>query len=111
MANENENQGQGRQDDFDQQKKDEFGKAREGETGQQPKSGQQGTDGPDSTGGGGFVGSQGQESGEYLQKDKTEQAGFAQQGRGAPDEDTDIERGGERSANLDSDIEGSSRND
>lgn len=64
----------------------------------------------ESPGDGGFVGSQGEESGEYLQDRDPKQAGFAEQGRGAPDEGRDIERGGERSANRDSDIEGSSDN-
>lgn len=70
-----------------------------------PGAGQVGTD-RDS----GFVGSQGEESGEYLQEGGSKQAGFAEQGRGAPDQGGDIERGGERTANRDSDIEGSSEN-
>lgn len=53
--------------------------------------------------GGGFIGSQSDER-------DPQQAGFAEQGRGAPDEGRDIERGGERGANRDSDIEGSSGN-
>lgn len=66
-----------------------------------------------STGEGGkgsnFVGSQGQDSGEYLQQTGNPESGFAEQGRGASN-DTDIEGGGERSENRDSDIEGSSDN-
>ena len=58
---------------------------------------------------GGFVGSQGQDSGEYLQKDGNPESGFAEQGQGAP-EQGDIERGTERSQDSDSDIEGSSDN-
>ena len=58
---------------------------------------------------GGFVGSQGQDSGEYLQKDGNPESGFAEQGQGAP-EQGDIERGIERSQDSDSDIEGSSDN-
>ena len=52
-----------------------------------------------SQGDAGFVGSQGQDSGEYLQQD------------GNPESDQgDIERDRERSENRDSDIEGSSDN-
>ena len=58
---------------------------------------------------GGFVGSQGQDSGEYLQQGGNPESGFAEEGQGAPDQG-DIERGGERSENRDSDIEGSSGN-
>ncbi|HET9810288.1 MAG TPA: hypothetical protein VFP53_01160, partial [Sphingomicrobium sp.] len=76
-----------------------------------PGAGQAGTDSSGGSGSG-FVGSQGDNSGEYLQEGQTEssgQAGFAEQGRGAEDEeDSDTERGGERSANRSSDIEGSS---
>jgi hypothetical protein len=56
----------------------------------------------------GFVGSQGQDSGEYLQQDGNPESGFAEQGRGAPNQSGDIERENERSENRDSDIEGSS---
>lgn len=56
-------------------------------------------------GGDSFVGSQSQESGEYLQRSGNPESGFAEQGRGASN-DSDIERGGERSENRDSDIEG-----
>lgn len=49
----------------------------------------------------GFIGSQADDR-------DPQQAGFAERGRGAPDEGGDIERGGERTANRDSDIEGSS---
>lgn len=58
---------------------------------------------------GGFVGSQGQDSGEYLQKDGNPESGFAEQGQGASDQG-DIERDTERSQNRESDIEGSSDN-
>lgn len=58
---------------------------------------------------GGFVGSQGQESGEYLQQDGNPESGFAEQGQGASDQG-DIERETERSQNRESDIEGSSDN-
>jgi hypothetical protein len=57
----------------------------------------------------GFVGSQGQESGEYLQKDGNPESGFAEQGQGASDQG-DVERRTERSENRESDIEGSSDN-
>jgi hypothetical protein len=57
---------------------------------------------------GGFVGSQGQESGEYLQQGGNPESGFAEQGRGSPNQSGDIEREDERSENRDSDIEGSS---
>ena len=55
-----------------------------GETGLGDSGGQSGDDG--------FVGSQGQDSGEYLQQSGNPQSGFAEQGRGASNEDdTDIE--------------------
>ena len=57
--------------------------------------------------GGGFVGSQGQDSGEYLQQDGNPETGFAEQGRGASNQ-SDIERETTRSEDRDSDIEGSS---
>ena len=67
-----------------------------------------GQDQPGSTGGAtgqqseaGFVGSQGEDSGEYLQQEGNPESGFAQQGRGASNE---------RSENRDSDIEGASDN-
>lgn len=56
----------------------------------------------------GFVGSEGQDSGEYLQQSGTPQSGFAEQGRGASNQGSDIERDTERSQDRDSDIEGSS---
>ena len=56
----------------------------------------------------GFVGSEGQDSGEYLQQGGTPQSGFAEQGRGASNQGSDIERDFERSQDRDSDIEGSS---
>lgn len=52
----------------------------------------------------GFVGSEGQDSGEYLQQGGTPKSGFAEQGRGASNENSDIER----SQDDDSDNEGSS---
>ena len=52
---------------------------------------------------GGFVGSQGQESGEYLQQGGNPDSGFAEQGRGASNEGN---IGSQRSDNDDSDIEG-----
>lgn len=55
----------------------------------------------------GFVGSEGQDSGEYLQQGGNPESGFAEQGQGASDQG-DIERDGERSESRDSDIEGSS---
>ena len=56
-------------------------------------------------GGGGFVGSQsGEDSGDYLQRDGNPQEGFAEQGRGAPDQN-DVKRGTKRSDSRDSDIE------
>ena len=58
---------------------------------------------------GGFVGSQGQDSGEYLQQDGNPETGFAEQGRGASNQ-SDVERETTRSQNDDSDIEGSSGN-
>ena len=61
--------------------------------------------------GGGFIGSRGDEDGsDYLQKDGNPQAGFAERGRGAPDgsQPEGPEGTGERTANRDSDIEGSS---
>ena len=55
-----------------------------------------------SNSGGGFVGSQGQESGEYLQQSGSPESGFAEQGRGASNKDA------QRSDSEDSDIDGSS---
>jgi hypothetical protein len=125
-----DNQNQGRDDKFDQetsktggQQQPESGQEGRigGQQGQESELGRQGEESAedveisiaDRTGGqqpagGGFVGSQGEETGEYLQEGETEQAGFAEQGRGAPEEGSDIERGGERTSNRDSDIEGSS---
>ena len=137
MANENDIQGgfEGKQDEFDKQKKDQTGQQGQqgqpqpigGQQGQQSEFGQQGeaatktTEPPGQQGEtgeagtgqeGGFVGTQREESGEYLQDDETKQAGFAEQGQGAADETEsgDIERGGERNANRSTDIEGSSDN-
>jgi hypothetical protein len=56
----------------------------------------------------GFIGSQDDGSDEQGQNRDPQQAGFAEQGRGAPSDRGDIERGGERTENFDSDIEGSS---
>jgi hypothetical protein len=53
---------------------------------------------------GGFVGSQRDDSGEYLQQSGSPESGFAEQGRGASNENSDIER----SQDDDSDNEGSS---
>lgn len=100
---------EGRQKEFGQQAQ----QRQQDESGQQGQGGStpgQPIGGNDSTAEGGFVGSQGEESGEYLQEDDAQQGGFAEQGRGAPDEGGDIERGGERTENFDSDIEGSSEN-
>lgn len=61
---------------------------------------------------GAFVGSEAEDSGDYLQegRDEPNQGGFAEQGRGAP-EGAGPEGSAERTANLDSDVEGSSRSD
>ena len=56
----------------------------------------------------GFVGSEGRDSGEYLQQGGTPESGFAEQGRGASNQGSDIERDSERSQDRDSDFEGSS---
>jgi hypothetical protein len=56
----------------------------------------------------GFVGSEGEDSGEYLQQGGNPESGFAEQGRGASNQSGDIERENERSENRESDIEGSS---
>ena len=56
----------------------------------------------------GFVGSEGQDPGEYLQQGGTPESGFAEQGRGAPNQGSDIERDTDRTKDRDSDIEGSS---
>lgn len=60
--------------------------------------------------GGGFIGSDSDDSSGYLQKDGNPQAGFAERGRGAPDgsQPEGPEGTGERTANRDSDIEGGS---
>lgn len=65
-----------------------------------------GRDQPGSRGGqseGGFVGGQGQDSGEYLQQGGNPESGFAEQGRGASEKGE-----AERSQDRESDIEGSS---
>ena len=74
-------------------------------------------DQPGSTGGangqqsqGGFVASQDQDSGDYLQQSGSPESGFAEQGRGASNDSSDIEGTSERSQNRESDIEGSSDN-
>lgn len=59
---------------------------------------------------GGFVGSQGEDSGEYLQQGGNPESGFAEQGSGASNDSSDIEGTSERSENRESDIEGSSDN-
>lgn len=59
------------------------------------------------SGGSGFVGSQSEDSGEYLQQDGNPEAGFAEQGRGASNQ-SDIER--ERTRSQDRDDEGTSDN-
>lgn len=62
---------------------------------------------------GAFVGTEQQDSGDYLQQDRQDQSnqgGFAEQGRGAP-EGSGPEGSNERKANRDSDIEGSSRSE
>ena len=136
MANENQNQGgtEGRNNEFDSEKKSEFNQGQQGSTGQQGQTGgqqgqqsefgQQGqaeTNTADRSSGqssgqsgtdrsGGFVGTEGEDSGEYLQDRDPQQAGFAEQGRGAPDDGSDIERDEERTANRSTDIEGSSEN-
>ena len=60
--------------------------------------------------GGGFIGSGGDDGSDYLRNDGNPQAGFAEQGRGAPEgsEPDGLEGTGERTANRESDIEGSS---
>ena len=59
---------------------------------------------------GAFVGSEQQDSGDYVQdrSDEPNQGGFAEQGRGAP-EGSGPEGSGERQANADTDVEGSSK--
>ena len=83
-----------------------FGQGTGGSTGG-TGSGQGSTGGPDS---GGFVGSQGTGSDEYLQeKGSTGGSDFASQGQGAvEDQDEDIETG--QPNKRDSDIEGGSGN-
>jgi hypothetical protein len=100
---------QGQQSEFGQQGQATSVADRTGqqaEMGQQGEAGQKGETGQQ---GSGFVGSQGENSDEYLQEGSTGQD-FAEQGRGALDETDsgDIEGGGERSENRSSDIEGSS---
>ena len=69
---------------------------------------QQNEDGQQSQGG--FVASQDQDSGEYLQQAGSPESGFAEQGRGASNDSSDIEGTSERLQNRESDIEGSSEN-
>lgn len=61
-------------------------------------------------GSGGFIGSDGEESDDYLERDGNPKGGFAERGRGAPEgsQPGGIEGDRERTANRDSDIEGSS---
>ncbi len=129
MANENETHGgaEGRNEELDQDKTAQFGQSRQPAADpreQQPQAGQQGresqfgqqsepgeTGSQDGSGSSGFVGSRGEESGDYLQQRQgSDEQDFANQGRGALDESDggDIEGGGERSANRSSDVEGSS---
>lgn len=75
--------------------------------GQQDQS-EQNEDGKQSQGG--FVASQDQDSGEYLQQGGRPDSGFAEQGRGASNDSSDIEGTSERLENRESDIEGSSDN-
>lgn len=75
------------------------------ELGQQSERGE---DGQQSQGG--FVASQDQDSGEYLQQSGSPETGFAEQGRGASNDSSDIEGTSERTQNRESDIEGSSDN-
>lgn len=94
--------------DNDNEITEQAGEQPSGQQGQQP-AGSEGSE-PDLGGtpsSGGFVGSQNQDPGDYLQRDGNPDTGFAEQGRGAPDQG-DIERTGERSDNRDSDIEGGS---
>ena len=113
---EGQQQGQqplGKQGDFatqepglsDQEKGEASQEQGETSTLSEEKQSEPGTSQP--TGESGFVGSQGQDSGEYLQQGGNPETGFAEQGQGASDQG-DIERDRERSENRDSDIEGSS---
>jgi hypothetical protein len=61
----------------------------------------------------GFIGSEAdEESGDYLEKDGVPEEGFAEHGQGAPEgaEPGGVEGTSERTANRESDIEGSSTN-
>jgi len=74
-----------------------------------------GQDQPGSTGGasggqGGFVGSQDQDSGEYLQQSRTPESGFAEQGRGASNDGSDVEGSSQSAQDSDSGDQGSSDN-
>ena len=60
----------------------------------------------DQSSGGGFVGSQSDDSGEYLQQSGSPESGFAEQGRGASNENRDVERS--QGDDSESDNEGSS---
>lgn len=61
---------------------------------------------------GGFIGSGSSDSGDYLERDGNPDGGFAEQGQGAAGQASGSgpEGSSERTANRDSDIEGSSRN-
>ena len=59
---------------------------------------------------GGFVASQDEDSGEYLRQGGSPESGFAEQGRGASNDSSDIEGTSERLQNRESDVEGSSDN-
>lgn len=87
-----------------QRKTEEEGRGRDEESSKEKgsrsdSSGQSGTDKSP-----GFIGSKDKEPGE--QDRDPQQAGFAEQGRGAPGEGGDVER----TDNFDSDVEGSAKN-
>ena len=103
QQNENQLGNQSLQQSEGKSAEQELDKADKQEQDLQPEGQQSGQPGESTDG---FVGSQGQDSGEYLQLGGN---GFAEQGQGAP-EQGDIERGTERSQDSDSDIEGSSDN-
>lgn len=108
MADRNQNEGSGQQPPIRQDNDNQSPSTGQASPGGDAATLSEGTE-PDLGGSdtGGFVGSQDEESGDYLQRDGNPESGFAEQGRGAPDQG-DIERTGERSENRDSDIEGGS---
>lgn len=108
MENEPEKTRDQNQDSGQQQPIGQQDQSQQNENSQQNEDIQQNEDSQRSQGG--FVASQDLDSGEYLQQGGSPESGFAEQGRGASNDSSDIEGTSERLQNRESDIEGSSDN-